>query len=131
LKGGYVSPGEYNSKVQLEGSVYTRIETGMFQHQFLLVNFGDFGTMQEGEKTYKQIAAKIEASKKMPVNMIKQGEIASETGKTLSWVPFDTNGTLDASMKGFSLVLELVKSVKFDKSYNSIDYYFVSLKIDQ
>jgi len=131
LKGTYVSPGEYNSKVQLEGAVNTRIETGMFQHQFLLANFGDFSTMQEGEKVYKQVAARIEASTKMPVNMIKQSEVSSESGKILSWLPFDANGTVDPALKGFSLVLELAKSVKFDKNYNSTDYYFVSLKIDQ
>ena len=116
----------YNSSVQLEGSVSTKIYTGLIGNVYLLASFGEFKTIQEAEAIYKKVIEKISKSKKMPATMIKQDEVSNSMSRTTAWLHF---GQLDSALNGFTLELDIMTIGKLDKEYNKIDYYFVKLKI--
>lgn len=130
LKGAQV-PGadDYEAKVILDGSVNTRVTVGSFGHTFLLASFGEFSTLEAALPVYQRVSAQVDNSKKMPFSMVKQSEEVSEAVRVNSWLPF---GDIDPGLKGFSIVVELVKSFKFDKqTMSSKDIYFVQLKLDK
>lgn len=131
LKGQQLKGNEYLCTVALAGAVKTKISVGMMGITRLFAEFGDFNSEQEATVKYTEMVKKIGGAKKMPVTMVQQNEMVSPIGKTTSWLPLDTETQLDPALKGFSLVLEMVKSTKFDKDYNKQDYYYVQLKISK
>ncbi len=126
LKKGQVKPGVFTSGVQLPDAVSTTINTGMMGSVFMMADFGNFNTADEALPVYNSIARKIESSKKLPVNLVRQQEIVTSISRTSAWLPLE----IDPSMS-FKLVLEMVESVTFDKDYNKKDVYFVTLKISR
>ena len=126
LKSSQTIDNENVSKIQLEGSISTRIHTGMALTVSLMADFGDFNTLQEAEAVLEKVSAKISQSRKMPVTMIKQDEVVNSISKTITWLPF---GDVDPELKGFSLDLYVMSLTKLDKNFNRSDYHTVKLRI--
>lgn len=127
LKGKELEDKEYLSKVQLQSTVTTKIVTSRLRNDFVLASFGEFKTMKEAQDIYDKIFKKINDAK-TPFTLIKQQEVITSMSRTGSWLPF---GQLDPGLKGFSMILDIMKIPKLDKDYNFTDYWFVTLKIEK
>ncbi|MEO6979103.1 MAG: hypothetical protein ABI113_12015, partial [Mucilaginibacter sp.] len=130
MKGAQVPDADqFEATVSLDGAVTTRVNHGSFNHVSLIADYGDYNTMEEALPVYQKISSLVENSKRMPAMMVKQDEQTSEIGRTNSWLPF---GEMPDELKGFNVIVELVKSIKYDKkTFASKDVYFVQLKLDK
>ncbi|HMI78411.1 MAG TPA: hypothetical protein VK484_06430 [Ferruginibacter sp.] len=118
---------QFISKVQLDGALSTKVYIGMLHNVYLIADFGDFNTMPEAEAMYNKMSAKIQAAK-FPLTMVQMKEMVFPIGKTMAWIPF---GADDPDMKEFSVTLELIKTISFDKDNKKFDIYSVSLRIEK
>ena len=125
LKGTLLKGSEYQSTANLEGSV-TTIGKGLVGESTMLADFGEYDSKDEAQKVYDNVVNKVEASKEMPVMMVKQNEYLSESGRTTVWVPFDP----PEAFKNVSIWVEMLQSRKFDKELHSSVVYVVVLRIE-
>jgi hypothetical protein len=121
LKGEKLKDNDYQATVKLDGSVSTKVQTGMLRNVYVWVEFGDFPNADEARKVYDRVVKQISNAKK-PFSMVKQNEILTELGRNQGWIRFGGDCTMS---------LDLIKSLKIDKDFKLSDAWYVTLKIEK
>jgi len=131
LQGKPAEENSFLSKVQLQGSVSTKIYVDGSGDRWLSAYFGEFSTRETANAVYNKVIQQVDSCKKNVVSMVKAKESISAPLTVQAYLPIDLDNILDASMKDFSVKVQLGENMKFDKNLDRTYSYIVTLLIEK
>lgn len=131
LRGTKHNEKNYASKVQLAGARSTNIYIGLMFNTWVLADFGEYATAADARVAFDKVVKQIDDCKKNVVSLVKMNEMNSDVLTVQSYIPFDGLDQLPASMKKFSIDVQIIQNMKFDKDLNKTVFYVVNLRIEK